>query len=227
MAENRVEVIGYGEFDPREWLRREVLWASIMAPYSYQMESWLNNTRKALHDGNVSRKEFYDVEGDVELQSLSFFNHGKTIAGPLTSAALFKASMDQPSGFVDILDVQAKSVDKVLSRISVRPTTTELSISANEAFSRCSDLTQLAATKAPANFLREHNLLRAASIMSILATSETRAWTQNSMQNNEGSLPTLVIENGGFPRSAGPKVERLQPIFHQIIESESYLALTA
>jgi hypothetical protein len=226
MPESRVTVIGEEAFNPREWLRREVLWASLMGTYTEQMDSWLNGTRKAIQDGHVSRKELYEAQDDPEMQARAFFNQGKVVAGYLTSAALFRAART-PEGVdpVNVLEVQASSVDKVVERLHSEPSAAERTGSEEAAFMRCAELAIRANEFEPGHFIREHNFMRAAAIMTIMASTELRPWIAASWQNEDGSLPHLTIENGGFPRSTGGRTEARQPIFHKITASEAYQAL--
>jgi hypothetical protein len=41
MAEARILVEGEDSFNEREWLRREVLWSSLMLPYDQHFRSWI------------------------------------------------------------------------------------------------------------------------------------------------------------------------------------------
>jgi hypothetical protein len=61
--------------------------------------------------------------------------------------------------------------------------------------------------------------------MTGLAISEISKWRETAAQNEEGTLPTLIIPNGGTPRSAGQRVEKLQPVFHEIVCSERFQKL--
>ncbi|HXR50460.1 MAG TPA: hypothetical protein VN778_05545 [Verrucomicrobiae bacterium] len=56
MSETRVRVADTGTFTPREWLRREVLWASLMIPYTEQYAGWFNEKELYHHKGNSSRQ---------------------------------------------------------------------------------------------------------------------------------------------------------------------------
>ena len=51
----RVEVVGQGTLKPREWLRRDVLWASLMSPCSRQIAGWLDGTAVSQHMGYQDR----------------------------------------------------------------------------------------------------------------------------------------------------------------------------
>ena len=90
MSESRIVVQGETQFNPREWLRRELLWASLMAPYGQQLNDWLevDGNRFDQHMGNVSRQHIYSQETDSESQAIAFFNGAKVIGGrPLWRAA--------------------------------------------------------------------------------------------------------------------------------------------
>lgn len=221
MSGTRIEVIGYGEFDPREWLRRDVLWASLMSPYSQQMEGWLNGTQKAQHDGNVSRQERYSQEQDAEAQAMAFFNQGKNVAGLVSSIALFQASIagTREGSAVTPVEIQAKAVDLALIKRSKATAEPE-----GETYERCSQLARRAAAT-HADFIAIQSLRKAAGLISGLAASEAASWVEAS-QTDE-ILPELTINDGGHPRSAGPRVEMLQPIFKQILDSETYQTFTA
>ena len=230
MPEIRVEVIGQEKFDEREWLRREVLWGSLMAPYEIQMASWFNGTAIHQHMGNFSRATlFSENELDIDHQSNKFFNQGKNIGGILSSATLFRVSMtERPRrDYEELSDhalrIQARCVDIALGNISVlgvtAPTQERL------AYETCTQLAIRARSIPESAFGRKHNLLRAGKIMSALACREVTAWRETAEQNDEGTLPILTILNGGYPRSAGHRVERLQPLLEEIVSSDAYKAL--
>lgn len=221
MTNTRIEVIGAGEFNPREWLRREVLWASLMVPYRQQHKNWLDGIAYDHYTGNVSRRQIYALSSDAESQALAFLNQGKTIAGLMSSIALFETINLKllDASPIETLGVQADSIDKVLGNIALNSsieTTEELE---KIAFDECYHLVKFASNNPDRS--REY-LAYADRIITELATNETQSWIATSRQNEEGSLPTLVVQDGGYPRSAGDRVDRLQPIFHQIIESEQY-----
>lgn len=222
MSGTRVEVTGYGEFDPREWLRRDVLWASLMSPYSKQMEGWIDGTQKAQHDGNVSRQNLYAQDEDPETQSMAFFNQGKNVAGLISSVALFRASVagTRQGASVTPIEIQAEAVDLALEKTSkIDPVVSEA-----DAYDRCSRFVFLA-SDATQDFIASRSLRKAASVMSGLAVTEAATWVDASQARED--LPNLIIHGGGHPRSSGPRVEVLQPIFRQILASETYRALTA
>lgn len=223
--QSRVEVIGQGEFDAREWLRRDVLWASLMSPYSRQIAGWLDGSAIQQHNGNVSRQQLYaSMKTDAEAQSMAFFNQGKNVAGLISSVALFRILMvgGNEGSVVNLIDVQANSVDKVLGRIATKTATTQTSEAV--AYANCAEIVKSSQIN-PNQFGNKHRLLRASNIMAELATSEARLWIEASYQDEESLLPHLIINNGGHPRSAGPRVEMLTPNFHKILQSEEYLAL--
>ncbi len=124
MSGFRVEIIGEQEFNPREWLRRDALWASLMSPYDQQMKGWSTGTQLAQHRGNTNRQAIYgDVsQNDTEAQSMALFNQGKNIAGLVTSAALFTSYREgfRNDSSINLLEVQANTIDKVMKRL-VRP----------------------------------------------------------------------------------------------------------
>jgi hypothetical protein len=222
---SRVEVIGRGEFDSREWLRREVLWASLMVPYSVQAKTWLNGTAIVQHNGSVMRQKIYQQEPDIESQSLAFFNHGKNIGGIVSSAVLFRVSMDKSreGAYVDILGEQAGAIERIISRKPedfITETATE-----EVSYEECARLVQEIQGETNPH-INNGRRLRASNVMSALACREAKDWVASSLQNEDQSLPVLTIQDGGFPRSAGDRVERLQPVFHRIIESAQYRALS-
>lgn len=216
MSKSRVEIIGGAEFSPHEWLRREVLWASLMTPYGSQLNGWLSedNTQFSQHMGNVSRQEIYSAEDD----SLSFFATGKTIGGLISSKALFLSMMSGWRTSVNILEVQARSVSRVLNNnVSNKDV-----LNRERAFLKCADLAINASEMEDWSFVRGEKLLRASQLMGDLAAQEASSWIKLSQQNEEGDLPLLKINNGGHPRSAGPRVGKLLPIFEEIVESVEY-----
>jgi hypothetical protein len=221
MSGSRIDVINQIEFSPREWLRREVLWASLMVPYRQQREDWLNGNAYGYYSGNVSRHQISALSSDAESQALAFLNQGKTIAGLISSIALFETINLKllDASPIETLGVQADSIDKVLGNIALNSsieTTEELE---KIAFDECYHFVKKASEEPDRS--REY-LAYADRIITELATNETQSWIATSRQNEEGSLPVLVVQDGGYPRSAGGRVDRLQPIFRQIIESEQY-----
>jgi hypothetical protein len=232
MSETRVRIEGGGEFNEREWLRREVLWASLMAPYPSQMNGWLNGLETAHHLGNSSRKRLYaEYDNDERSQSKAFFNQGKVISGIISSAALFRLNpsnedlqtiyLDGTEPSQEVLGMQARNVDIAIGKLAVRtipPIQGDL-----EAFRESERLAKRAYDLS--DFARKRLLLRAGKIMSGLAISEVTAWREMAIQDDEESLPTLTVPNGATPRSAGPRVEKLQPIFHEIVQSEQFQKL--
>ncbi len=221
MNPSRVEVIGASEFNPREWLRRGVLWASIVAPYGRQLDTWIYGTAYAQHAGNVSRQHLFVSENDLEIQSLAFFNQGKNISGLISSAVLFRslASGTYQADPENLLAVQARYIDKALGNLSIRFGSVE-----NEeiAFYDCTRLVKSALFGSPDRFGRKHKLVRASKIMLVLANREINSWLENSQQNWENSLPTLTIQNGGHPRSGGSRVGELQTVFDGIVSSQTF-----
>jgi len=225
MSDSRVEVTGQGEFSPREWLRKELLWASLMAPYKGQLAGWLDGRAVSQHDGNVTRRNLYDIEGDPEVSALAFFNQGKNIAGIISSAILLRAEADgtiekHPA---DMLEVQAKAIDRVLGRAAANEVIV-IKIPEDRAYEVCARLVHIAML---GQIDRRDNLTHAGLIMTELAIAETKSWLDTARQNEEGSLPILKIPDGGHPRSAGDRVNRLQPIFHKIVASKPYQDLAA
>jgi hypothetical protein len=224
----RVEVAGYGEFDAREWLRRDVLWASLMSPYHQQINDLIiDDGYVALqqHNGNVSRRETYAGDPSPNTQALAFFHQGKNIAGLLSSAALLRTYMhgyrtpgEHPP---EVLDIQASCVDIALGSMAKRLPNVPPD---DEAYLTCSRQAQ-AALSTQGQFGSKSRLLRASNIMCALAKKEAEQWMSDSGQNSQGTLPTLTIKPGGSPRSAGTRVEALQPIFQAVLGSGNYQSL--
>jgi len=227
MSLSRVEVAGGIEFSPREWLRREVLWASLIVPYDLQMKAWLSQAAFQQHNGNVSRRDLFNGQGeDPEAQSMAFLNQGKNIASSISSAILFRifrTDIDYQTA-TPPLEIQATAIDKALCALPVNGSTPHLGDV--QAYENCTRIAIQVNQTEPGQFGNRRRLLQAARIMTNLASAETASWIKSSEQNGEGSLLALVVPNGGYSRSAGPRVEMLQPIFHQIVVSEPYQALT-
>ena len=222
----RIEVDGADRFDPHEWLRREVLWASLMSPYDEQLQRWFAGRAHDQHAGNRTRQHVYEGEDNPELQALAFFNHGKTIGGIISSAVLFRITLDRSVEVgINHLEEQARVVTSVLGREPGDFTPEEVSEEAS--FSACSALAKAIAKKDLDLLVKNEKRLRVSNIMSALACREAKIWVGASLQNSEQTLPVLTIPNGGYPRSVGDRVDRLQPIFHQIVDSEQYQALAA
>jgi hypothetical protein len=226
---SRVQLVDGSAFAPREWLRREILWASLMSPYTLQLNEWLSASastgiKMRQYSGNVSRREIYSRSKEPEYQSLAFFNQGKVIGGLVSSAALFKACMPRSSegAYVDMLRLQADTVDRVLAD---SPTGSPvLSISETEIFTTCARLAKQAHA-ARKERVTASLWLHASQNIRKLAAEQARKWVAVALQDEQAILPQLVIPNGGTPRSAGPRVEMLQPLFHHIVESEAYQVL--
>jgi len=225
MSQSRVRVNASNEFNPREWLRREVLWASLMTPYNRQLATWIEGTALPQHLGNSTRQKIYGEEPDAEAQSLAFFNQGKSLAGLISSVALFDACLDRTGygAHVNILGVQARSVDKVLERAANQFSRLTYSDEEEaEIFAESSALAKTALQFEYSHPARNEAFFKAGIMMVWLASSEAASWIDNSKQNPESSLPTLLIEDGGTPRSGGDRVNKLQPIFKKLIDSNVY-----
>jgi hypothetical protein len=226
MPRCRVEVIGQGEFNAREWLRRDILWASLMSPYDQQLQDMISGAAYDQHMGSVSRQNVYYAGEDSEVQSQGFFNQGKNIAGLTSTVALFracKASRPDSVGSLEmpaILEIQAKSIDVVLEDVSAG--FAAVSQPHQDIYKECSRLAK-DATNPNTQYGAAQRLLRASRIMADLACTEAGTWLDRA--EDDGSSPKLTIHNGGHPRSAGPRVDMLQPILHRIIESDNYRSL--
>ena len=220
MSQTRVEVVGAEEFNPREWLRREVLWASLMTPYGKQLAGWTDRDITAVHqhNSNVSRAQLYAQDESAESQALAFFNQGKNIGGILSSASLFRACMERREGRpTEPLKAQATSVDKALAHRNTTPIISDESavyVESGRMISRVN-------ISPPGTYGTNVRLLRAAKIMTSYAAVEINEWLNFAEQPGT----PLTIQNGGHPRSAGPRVEMLQPLFEQILASEPYADL--
>jgi hypothetical protein len=226
MSEIRVKIIGDGDFNAREWLRRDALWASLMTPYTQQLAGWLDGSapQKAQHDGNVSRQSLYAEGEDIESQAMAFFNQGKNIAGLISSAVLFRACMERKKegAYINVTETQAMLVDRALS-LDCDFIGSE--ISEDDIYAICARHARQATEAQPGQFGKNIRLLRASRAILSLASREAFGWVENSLQNEETTLPVLRIQNGGHPRSAGPRVNKLQPIFHKIVASPQYQSL--
>lgn len=218
-----IEVVGEKEFDQREWLRREVLWGSLVAPYDLQLDGWRKDIEHSYFSGNVGRKDVYGKLRDDEGQSLSAFNHGKSVATLLSSVALFKTCM---RGLLDespnkLLELQAECIDTVLDKNQQR---INYASDENETFQRCTWLVKRADHLESAVGLGyKHCYLRASRLMAGLAVRELESWNRLLEENKDY---TLTLPDGGSPRSVGPKVEELQPIFHSLVESAEFKSLS-
>jgi hypothetical protein len=233
MTESRIKVNNEEKFDEREWLRREVLWASLMTPYGAQMAGWFNGTQINQHMGNFSRTTLYaENMHDLELQSRLFFNQGKNIGGIISSATLFRVNPtesdlkllyeDGQLPTLKILEIQAKNVDIVLGNVAVK--CIDIPGNDKDAYSECERIS-VRAYKLQNPFAQKRLLLRAGKIMSGLARKEAAKWREMAVQNEQHPLPMITIPDGGTPRSAGPRVEKLQPIFDDIVKSEQFRKL--
>lgn len=227
MSRSRVEVVGQGDFIPREWLRKEVLWAYLIAPYGVQLNGWLdqNVSARAQHDGNVSRRDLFSRQKDPEAQPMVFFNQGKNVAGIISSAVLFRAGVcsSRDGTYFNVLEAQATAIDKVLGS---RQSDFGKILPEGEAYREAARLAKLAYAPDAPQFGSNRRLMAANRIMFALASEEARHWLSLSRQDDQGSLEPLLVPDGGTPRSAGPKVEAAQLMLHTILESEEYTRLT-
>lgn len=223
-ADYRIKVVGGKDFEPREWLRREVLWASLMTPYNQQLDVFIKGTAFDQHMGNKTRQDLFALDEDPESQSLAFFNQGKNVAGLISFAALFDACLDRTGNgaHVNIPGVQARSVDKVLARQSDLHKGPYSPDEEFEIFDESGLLVNHAVRTERGSEERNESIFRAGSMMTWLASAEAGLWLESSLQSIEGSLPELVIDDGGTPRSSGTRVDKLQPILHKILESANY-----
>lgn len=227
MPPQRIELTDGSPFDEREWLRRELLWASLMTPYSQQMNGFVSGAEIAHHFGNASRADLYATyTDDAEAQSKAFLNMGKKLAGILSGAALFRTTMyesprsDNEPVTRRTLQAQCLSIDIALgvrAISSIEPDTE------TDAFLSGQCLAAAANTSRGA-YARRHYCLRAAKIMTGLAVQELPRWRKLAEQDEAQSLPTLLVADGGTPRSAGPRVKALQPIFQEIVGSSEFAA---
>jgi hypothetical protein len=221
MAGSRIKIIGEKVFNAREWLRREVLWASLMSPYPQQLDRWLDGRAVDQHNGNVSRRDVYRAGIDIDSQALAFFNQGKNLAGIVSHAIVFQSAAD---GYIDkpveeMLEIQSSTIEKTLGRVAINEV---IRISDEKTYKICEHLARLALSE-PHD--RDNNLNRAGYVMTELASAEASIWLLDALQNEDSSLPILQINDGGHPRSAGDRVDKLQPVFQKIIASERYQAL--
>ncbi|HXR50461.1 MAG TPA: hypothetical protein VN778_05550 [Verrucomicrobiae bacterium] len=159
------------------------------------------------------------------MQAKAFFNHGKVIGGLVSSVAVFRMRMNgplDPNNEISevVLQMQAKSIDKALELPLLQATNGTKG--EQEVFEECTHLAKLAVRNPGNQFVNRRYMLRAAKSMSSLACQNVVLWLETSKQDEAESLPLLTIPDGGTPRSAGPRVEMLQPIFHQIIASEAF-----
>jgi hypothetical protein len=226
--ETRVTLEDGSPFDEREWLRREVLWGSLIVPYREQMGYFLSGAESAHFSGNASRADLYATYADdAEAQAKAFLNTGKKLAGVLSGAALFRTTMretlreDGEPVTERTLTAQALSVDIALGRRSV---SSVMPASEAEAFTSGQRLATAVENASPQSYAHRHFCLRAAKIMTGFAVQELPGWRALAAQNEEQSLPALVVNGGGTPRSSGPRVDALQPVFHEILASDEYQA---
>jgi hypothetical protein len=236
-----LEIVGGDQFNEREWLRREVLWASIISPYDVQLETWQTDTAIQQHNGNFSRATLYYQLGskdentiDLESQSQAIFNQGKNIGGMLSSVSLFMLlqSSTAPSFEAgiskDILAGQTRGIDIALGNTALRAVTVSAETGTEPdltAYKACQSLVLSACETSLGSYARTHQLRRAAQIMATLATKEVIYW-RNLIGAYSEETHMLSIPNGGHPRSAGPRIEQRQPILNNIVASDAYRALT-
>jgi hypothetical protein len=230
-AETRAMLEDGSPFNEREWLRREVLWGSLMVPYRDQMNLFMNGGENAHYQDNASRVDIYAEDtNDQDLQAMAFLNAGKQLAGLLSGAALFRTSMfEQPREDGEpiterALTAQARSIDIALGLRNISSIIPETE---KEAFLSSKRLATAAMFSESQSHAQRHFCLRAAKIMTGFAVQVAPTWQAYTQQDAEHSLPTLVVANGGTPRSVGPRKDALQPIFHEILASAEYQAVGA
>jgi len=218
MSDYRVEVTGGEAFNPREWLRREVLWAYLVVPYSRLYQTWFNNTALSYHDSNLSRRDFFAKENEP---GLSFFNHGKAISSLLHQSLLFKAMRSgQRVPYVNILKLQAGAVDRALTTISaIEPD----NINTQRVFEECEAVARTVHFSEYYSYSQSMRLFKASNLMGRLAAGQIQLWLEQASPYDTDE--TLVIDNGGVSRSSGPNIDRLAPIFQQIVAGERFQEL--
>jgi hypothetical protein len=228
MAEvSRVELVDGSEFDPREWLRRDVLWASLITPYQDQINTFLLDTARYQHDGNVNRIKTNAnfSESDTATQAESFFHEGKNVAGLISTVALLNVCRLRVNhnSLSEIIEIQASSIDKVLRLAN----SVELDESKTEekAFGECERALTIFA-RSPSLYGHSRRLIGAGKSMIGFAGIEASRWMSNSLQNEGGTLPVLHVQDGGTSRGSGPNVDMLQSILHSLPESELYANLS-
>jgi hypothetical protein len=227
MSETRIQVEGEDSFNEREWLRREVLWSSLMLPYDQHFRSWIQGLEHDYYSSNVSRQAVFNGENYSQAQALGYFNEGKKIATLLSSAALFRTVIHEEPGkdgatISDTsLKMQARSVDIAVGKSQVK----SIELQDEKSVFAESERMAMLAIGSESSFARNHRLLRAAKVMTGLAINEMTKWREMPVQNHGATLAELIIPNGGTPRSRGPRVEKLQPVFHEIVNSDRFQKL--
>jgi hypothetical protein len=224
MSDYRIEVTGREEFEPREWLRREVLWGYFMTPYSKLFGTWSGGLALDHYNGNVGRRELYATyPDDDEMMSKSFINHGKVIAGLLHADNMFRSMRGgRTTGFVDILELQASTLDRMLANgDSVEPTKETV----DSIYGQCYSLVRDIPLGGGDTFRNSRRLLMASRLVGRLAAGELKTWLETATQDDEQPKPTLVIPDGGKARSAGPRVDLLTPVFQQVVDSVRFQEL--
>jgi hypothetical protein len=224
MFERHVEIVGEQPFVAREWLRRELLWGSLMVPYATRFSGWRNGATVAKIQGDSSRAQLYAQDlVSCESQSLAFFNQGKYLSGLVASSLLCKlVRSEQPPAegepiSAKVIQLQAATIDKVLKNTSRN----EQSL-VSEVLESSATLITSAENIPATDYVSRHSLLTAGKQLLRLAQAEAHDWL-----NGEQHFPVLTIADGGTARSAGPRVEMLTPIFHEILASADYQAMSS
>jgi hypothetical protein len=210
---SRIEVIGESEFNPREWLRRDVLWASIVTPYPRQLAGWLDGeSAQKQHSNNVSRIEQFASYTGNEMAAEAFRHRGKNIAGMISSIALFQTLICQRGTLATTnLRVQARSVDHVLNRF--RRGSFDTSFNDEAVYAECVNQVRLTAGLDPSDEIQQFGYNKrfrtATKYLTGLVCQEVGLWLAEAEQNDKRTKPVLVVENGGVTRGSGPSMERL------------------
>jgi Arc/MetJ-type ribon-helix-helix transcriptional regulator len=228
LGDYRIKEADGQKFSPREWLRREVLWGSLIAPDFVQLKGWLNDSEGHYLSDNFSRREKYSSIPSDKAQALAFFNHGKVIGALLSSACMLKSLVsvaprqdDEPIS-PETMNLQTSAIDTALS--SKRVAQKGRYFSYSSAYREARRLLLQAESNSD-GILRGRRLRAASKLMLVIAQEEIDSWLDAAEQNTDNDLPELVIPKGGHPRSVGPRVEMLQPLFEQIVQSVNYQAL--
>lgn len=228
MSDYRISVAGENQFNPYEWLRRDVLWASLVTPYDKQLAGWLDEdlTQREHHVENINNQAAHETAGDPDLEAQAFFHQGKSVAGVISSIALIETlkAPTKYTGFVDPLECQARSVKRVL-RAAETPADTRHTPSLKITYDKSARFIRQANNLSGATYARNIRLDKAARLMIRYAAHSTRAWLAAAAQSETGDLPVLIIPNGGESRSSGPHVELLLPTFNKTVQSPAYQAL--
>jgi hypothetical protein len=215
MSQAEILVDG-GPINYHHWLRREVLWASLVTTYEAQLQGWTSVGEDALsqHQGNASRMDIYKREAEP---AQAFYQQGKVVGGLLSSVCTFRVFSQPDVRLIDIFGLQADTVSEALDTKPKVPVWNRGMI--GDLYSTCSMLARVSIKSKP----YEHDLLQDASDKIIdYAKSEALLWIEMADELEATSKADVHVNNGGVPRSVGDGIDVRQALLKAIAGSDAF-----